>query len=80
MPAAAPPRQLAAALKDALGACLVLHKAPFRVTYEAGVATRLESSNFMLKKWLFTGELWVVGWVGGVGGWVASRGSPQQHS
>ncbi|PSC71010.1 Tbc2 translation chloroplastic isoform B [Micractinium conductrix] len=54
VPAAAPPRQLAAALKDALGACLVLHKAPFRVTYEAGVATRLESSNFMLKKWLFT--------------------------
>ena len=55
-PAGAPAaRQLAAALKGALGASLVLHKAPFRITFEAGRAQRLESSSFMVKKWLFSG-------------------------
>jgi len=47
---------LAAALKDALGASLVPHRAPFRVTYDSGRAIRMESSTFMVKKWLFTGE------------------------
>jgi hypothetical protein len=46
----------AAALKDALGATLVLAGAPFRVAHEAGRAQRMESSAFMLRKWLFTGE------------------------
>ncbi|KAL4859186.1 putative aldo-keto reductase 2 [Chlorella vulgaris] len=46
--------RLAGELKDCLGASLVLHKAPFRLTHEAGRALRLETSAFMLKKWLFT--------------------------
>jgi hypothetical protein len=62
-------RQLAGALKGTLGASLVLHKAPFRVTFEAGRAQRLESSTFMVKKWLFSGEC--CSWGRQAAGWLA---------
>ncbi|KAL4426696.1 hypothetical protein ABPG77_004752 [Micractinium sp. CCAP 211/92] len=51
---AAAASQLGAALKAALGASLVAHKAPFRLSFEGGRAVRMESATFMIKKWLFT--------------------------
>ncbi|KAL4458727.1 hypothetical protein ABPG75_013592 [Micractinium tetrahymenae] len=51
---AAAASQLNAALKAALGASLVAHKAPFRLSFEGGRATRMESATFMVRKWLFT--------------------------
>ena len=76
--------ELAAGLKDSLGASLMLHGAPFRVTHEDGRAQRMESSTFMLKKWLFTGACgcacvgrWVGGWVGGWGWGGGGGGSAE---
>lgn len=56
---------LAVRLKGELGASLVQHQAPFRVAQEDGRAQRLESSTFMVKKWLFSGGCaWGMCWEG----------------
>lgn len=47
--------RVASALKGAVGSCLVTHKSPFRLSQEAGRASRLEASTAMVKRWLFTG-------------------------
>lgn len=46
---------VAARVKGELGASLVAHGAPFRVSAEGGRAQRLESSSAMVRKWLFSG-------------------------
>lgn len=47
---------VAARMKGELGASLVAHRAPFRLSAEGGRAQRLESSSAMARKWLFSGE------------------------
>lgn len=61
--------RVASALKGAVGSCLVTHKSPFRLSQEAGRASRLEASTAMVKRWLFTG---------GQEGQRAQRGRGQQ--
>lgn len=46
---------LASRLKGELGASLVRHRAPFRLTQQDGRAQRIESSTMMVRKWLFSG-------------------------
>eukprot|EP00887_Chlorella_sp_A99_P006564 scaffold3.g6564.t1 len=53
--AGSPESGIAPAVKEAVGSALLAHRSPFRLTREAGVATRLESAAFMVKRWMFTG-------------------------
>jgi hypothetical protein len=55
---ATPQGALAPALKGAVGASLVTHKSPFRLSVESGRPSRLEASAQMVRRWLFNG-----GWV-----------------
>lgn len=77
-----PSALLSSELKGALGASLVLHKAPFRVTYADGRAMRMESSTFMVKKWLFSESFteWDQAFIGHASATLAADGAGEAHA